>query len=164
VVTGDLRLDAVAWDEVSPRKAFGPLDDVDRVAAMRTLQATFDATVVRPLTTGRAGAIDATFTADAAARATGQDRAALFDEGLPKVKDLEATKADVRLTALDGGDGPKLIVAKVNWDVRGAGVHVQRIGELSMVPAFGTWLVAAYTIITTRTAGGSTTTTTAVSG
>ena len=163
-VRGDLTLDNVAWDEVSPRKAFGPLDEANRTAAMKTLQATFDATVVRPLTKGRPGAIDALFTADAAARATGPDRAALFDEGLPKVRDLEATRANVRLTALDNGNGPGLIVAKIDWDVRGADVHVQRIGELSMVPVFGTWLIGAYTVITTRTAGGSTTTTTAVSG
>jgi len=163
VVTGDLTLDTVAWDEVSPRKAFGPLDDVNRFAVMKTLQATFDATVVRPLTKGKAGTIDTLFTADAAARAAGPDRVALFDEGLPRVAHLEATKANVRLTALDGGDGPRLIVAKIDWDVRGAGVHVKRIGELSMVPAFGTWLVGAYTVITTRTAGGSTTTTTAAS-
>ena len=159
----DLELDAVAWDEVSPRKAFGPLDEANRTSAMKTLQAAFDATVVRPLTKGRAGAIEALFTADAAARATGQDRAALFDEGLPRVADLEATKANVRLTALDGGAGPRLIVAKIDWDVRGDGVHVRRIGELSMVPVLGTWLIGAYTVITTRTAGGSTTTTTAAS-
>jgi hypothetical protein len=163
-VKGDLTLDTVAWDEVSPRKAFGPLDDVNRASVMKTLQATFDATVVRPLTTGKAGAIDTLFTADAAARATGQDRVALFDEGLPRVKELEASKANVRLTALDNGNGPGLIVAKIDWDVRGADVHVQRIGELSLVPVFGTWLVGAYTVITTRTAGGSTSTTTAVSG
>ncbi|MCU1485989.1 MAG: hypothetical protein JWN67_2735 [Actinomycetia bacterium] len=164
VVEGDLTLDTVAWDEVSPRKAVGPLDDVDRASVMKTLQATFDATVVRPLTTGTAGAIDALFTADAAARAAGPDRVALFDEGLPRVKDLEATRANVRLTALDNGNGPALVVAKVDWDVRGDGVHVQRIGELSLVPVLGVWMVGAYTVITTRTAGGSTTTTTAASG
>ena len=45
-------------------------------------------------------------------------------------------------------------MAKINWDLRGADVHVQRIGELSMIPVFGTWLVGAYTVITTRPAGG----------
>jgi len=164
LVKGDLTLDTVAWDEVSPRKAFGPLDDANRASVMKTLQATFDATVVGPLTKGRAGTIDTLFTADAATRANGQDRSALFDEGLPRVDDLEATKANVRLTALDNGSGPGLVVAKIDWDVRGDGVHVRRIGELSLVPVLGTWLVGAYTVITTRTAGGSTTTTTAVSG
>jgi hypothetical protein len=164
VVKGDLTLDAVAWDEVSPRKAFGPLDDANRAAAMKALQGTFDATVVDPITTGKAGSIERFFTTDALQHATGPDRAVLFDEGLRKAKDLEATKANVRLTALDDGNGPGLIVAKIDWDVRGQGVRVQRIGELSLVPVLGTWLVGAYTVITTRTEGGSTTTTTAVSG
>jgi hypothetical protein len=163
-VKGDLQLDTVAWDEVSPSKATGPLDDASRAGAMKVLQGTFDATVVAPITTGKAGAIARYFTGDALQHATGVDRAALFDEGLPRTKDLEATKANVRLTALDGGDGPGLIVAKVDWDVRGDGVRVQRVGELSLIPVLGTWLVGAYSVITTRTAGGSTTTTTAVSG
>jgi hypothetical protein len=164
VVKGDLTLDTVAWDEVSPRKATGPLDDANRASAMKVLQGTFDATVVDPITTGKAGSIRRFFTGDALEHATGPDRAALFDEGLPKAKDLEATKVNVRLTALDSGNGPGLIVAKIDWDVRGDGVRVQRVGELSMIPVFGTWLVGAYSVITTRTAGGSTTTTTAVSG
>ncbi|MCU1380443.1 MAG: hypothetical protein JWN29_3426 [Acidimicrobiales bacterium] len=161
---GDLALDVVASDEVSPQHALGPLDEVNRTAAMTSLQRTFDATVVRPVTTGKAGSIDTVFTADAAARAAGQDRAALFDEGLPRVRDLVADKANVRLTALGGDDGkPALIVAKIDWDVRSADgkVRVRRIGELSMVPVLGTWLIGAYTVTTSRTVGGSTTTTTA---
>lgn len=164
-IQGDLALDVVAWDEVGPRAAQRPLDDADRNAAMKSLQATFDATVVDPLRTGKAGSIDKVFTADAVAHAAGPDRAAIYDEGLPTAKALVADKANVRLTALDGGAGPALIVAKIDWDVRSADrkVRVRRIGELSMVPVFGTWLVGAYTVITTRTVGGSTTTTTAVS-
>jgi hypothetical protein len=162
---GDLALDVVAWDEVSSARATRPLDDVNRAAAMKTLQRTFDATVVRPVTTGKAGSIEKVFTADAAARADGQDRAALFDEGLPRVRDLFGDKANVRLTALAGDDGtPALIVAKIDWDVRsGDGkVRVRRIGELSMTPVLGTWLVGAYTVLASRTVGGTTTTTTAV--
>lgn len=163
-VKGDLELDVVAWDEVSPRKATGPLDDVTRAAAMKSLQATFDATLVAPLRTGKAGSIDKAFTADAVAHAAGVDRAAIYDEGLPRVKHPVADKANVRLTALDGGAGPALVVAKIDWDVRSpdGSVRVRRIGELSMIPVLGTWLVGAYTVITTRTVGGSTTTTTAV--
>lgn len=164
-VLGDLDLDTVAWDEVSPRKAFGPLDDATRDAAMKTLQATFDATVVAPIRTGKAGSIDKAFTADAVAHAAGPDRATIYDEGLPRVKQLVADKANVRLTALDGGAGPALVVAKIDWDVRSAdrSVRVQHIGELSMIPVFGTWVVGAYTVLTTRTVGGVTTTTTAAS-
>ncbi|MCU1374087.1 MAG: hypothetical protein JWO68_1373 [Actinomycetia bacterium] len=164
---GDLKLDVVAWDQVSPAKKFGPLDDPNRASATRALQQAFDATVVDPLTKGKAGSIDRVFTGDAAARAAGQDRAALYDEGLPRVRRLVADKLNVRLTALAGTDGkPALVVAKIDWDVASADgkVRVKRIGELSMVPVFGTWLVGAYTVLTSRTVGGSTTTTTAVAG
>jgi hypothetical protein len=71
----------------------------------------------------------------------------------------------VRLTALDGGSGPTLIVAKINWDLRSANgqVRIQRVGELTLVPVYGTWVVGAYSVVTNRTIGGATTTTTAVS-
>jgi hypothetical protein len=165
VAGGDLTLDVVAWDLVSPAHALGPLDEGNRAAAMKTLQRTFDATVVQPVKTGKSGSVAAVFTPDAAARADGQDRAALFDEGLPRVRDLLGDKTNVRLTALAGADGkPALVVAKIDWDLRSADgkVRVQRIGELSMVPVLGTWLVGAYTVMTNRTVGGATTTTTAV--
>jgi hypothetical protein len=160
-----LALHVVAADEVGPSKAKAPLDEGNRTLALRTLQQTFDATLVRPVTKGTAGSIAEIFSPDAAARATGPDRAVLFDEGLPPVRTLVATSTDVRLTALDGGSGPALIVAKINWDVHSADgkVRIQRIGELSLAPIFGTWVLDAYTLVSTRTVGGATTTTTAVS-
>lgn len=162
-----VRLEAVAAELVSPHRRKGPLDDEVRDATMLVLQRTFDATVTDPLRGRRARGIDRLFTEDAAARATGADRGALFDEGLPRVRRLVGERRNVRLTGLAGDDGePALVVAKIDWDVRSGdgSVRVRRAGELSLIPVLGRWVVGAYTVITTRTVGGTTTTTTAASG
>lgn len=163
-VRSGVQLHVVGADEVSPHKAFGPLEGGTAAAATAVVQRTFDATVARPLTGGRPGSLDKVFSPDAAARATGPDRAALFDENLPDVGRMVADKADVRLTGLDGVDGrPAMVVARIDWDVRSGdrSVRVQRVGELTLVPVFGTWLVNAYTVFTNRIVGSATTTTTA---
>lgn len=154
---GDLVLDLAGADVVSRDRDRRPLGEPAAAAALRTVQRAFDATVVRPLTSGRAGDVSTFFTADAAARATGPDRGSVFDEGFRPVK-LVGTKTDVLLTGLDGGDGRvALLVAKVDWDVRAAdrSLRVRRVGELTLVPAFGTWVVSAYTLLVNRTGGAS---------
>lgn len=159
-----LELDVTAAEVVSPHQARGPLEGPTREAVLATLQKTFDATVVQALRDGRGGSLQELFTGDAAERAAGADRAALFDDDAGPVDELVVDKANVRLTGLHGATTEAaLVVAKIDWDVRSAdgSVRVQRIGELSLIPVFGSWLVGAYTVITNRTAGGETTTTTA---
>lgn len=159
-----LELDVTAAEVVSPHQARGPLEGPTREAVLATLQKTFDATVVQALRDGRGGSLQELFTGDAAERAAGPDRAALFDEDAGPVDELVLDKANVRLTGLHGETADAaLVVAKIDWDVRSAdgSIRVQRIGELSLIPVFGSWLVGAYTVITNRTAGGETTTTTA---
>lgn len=164
VTAGDLTLDVFAADIVSAQEERAPLPDSSRRAVLRVLQRTFDATVVAPLTEGRGGDLAELFTADAAARASGPDRGALFDEGFAPLEELVGTRTGVALTALAGdGGAPAIVVAKVDWDVRDAedAVRVRRVGELTLEPVFGTWFVSAYTLLVSRTAGGDTTTTTA---
>lgn len=159
-----LRLAVVGTERVSPHRTLGPVGEPDRAAVLEVLQTTFDATVVEPLAGNPPASIESVFTAPAAERATGADRAALFDEGLPAVDRLVGDKTNVRLTGLEGDDASlALVVAKIDWDVRSAdgSVRIQRIGELSLIPVFGSWLVGAYSVITTRTISGATTTTTA---
>lgn len=161
-----LQLTTVAADVVGPQRGREPLDTEVRNATMRVLQATFDATVVDAMrgTRTRPIAVRRLFTDDAAARATGPDRPALFDEDLPPIERLVAERRNVRLTGLAGDDGePALVVAKIDWEVRSGngGVRVRRAGELSLVPAEDRWVIGAYTVITTRTVAGATTTTTA---
>lgn len=157
-------LQITAADLVSPHQARGPLDAPTADAALAVVQKTFDATVVKPLRQGKGGSLQSVFTDDAAARATGPDRAVVFDEGAGRVNTLVADKADVRLTGMHGATPQtELVVAAIDWDVRSAdgSVRVKRVGELSLIPVFGTWMVGGYSIVTSRTAGGETTTTTA---
>lgn len=157
-------LDVVGTERISPHRHIEPLDAGTHAAVLEALQTTFDVTVVGPVTGQDPEPTESVFTVDAAARATGPDRAVLFDEGLPAVGVLVADKTNVRLTGLDGDDGkPALVIAKIDWDVRSddGAVRIQRVGELSLIPVLGRWLVGAYSVITTRTTGGATTTTTA---
>lgn len=163
----DIELGVTGADLVSPHQNLAPLDEPVRLAVLENLQQVFDATVLRPLTEGEAGSIQALFTGDAAERAAGPDRAVLFDDGLPRVERLVADRADVRLTGLDGDTRrPAMVIARIDWDVRDPDgeVRVQRVGELTLVPVFASWLVRAYSVVSTRTTGTGTTTTTAAAG
>lgn len=163
---GDLDLDVFAAEVVSAQQDRRPLPAPARRQALRVLQRIFDATVVDPLTTGTGGDVTQLFTADAAARATGPDRGAVFDEGFAPIDHLVGRTTSVALAGLAGDDGaPVMLVAEIDWDVRDAAdaVRVRHVGELTLVPAFGTWVVGAYTLLVSRTAGGRTTTTTAAS-
>jgi hypothetical protein len=162
---GDLILDVVGDDLVSPVRATEPLPASDRKVLEKQLQKAFDATVALPLVKGHAGTIKTVFSPDAAGRAFGPDRAAMFDEGFTRVRKLEGTRTDVRLTGLAADDGAlRTVVAKFDWDVRSRadGIRIHRVGELTLVPVFGTWVVTAYSVIVDRTLGGATTSTTAV--
>jgi hypothetical protein len=81
------------------------------------------------------------------------------------VTKLETSAHVVQLTGFaDDADQLSLVVAKFVWDVTGDGgrVHLVRTGELTLSPAFGSWLVSAYEVTNTRTVRGATSTTTAV--
>lgn len=164
---GALDLQLVGADVVSPHRAMSPLDPGTAGAALEAVQRAFDATVVAPLRDGEIGALDESFTADAAERAGGVDAAAVLDGGLGEPGPIKLEKGDVLLTALAGdGDRPEVVVARIDWDVRSPEreLQVRRAGELTLVPGFGRWFVGAYTVLTSRTIGGETTSTTAASG
>jgi hypothetical protein len=150
---------------VSPTRAVRPMDDATGTAVLAITQRFFDATVAEPLTKGTAGSLSTAFTADAAQQATTADRAAMFDEGLPRVRSLRAKTEVVQVNGFaDDADHLAIVIAKFSWDVTGDGgtVHVVRTGELTLTPVFGSWLVSAYEVTSTRTAAGTTTTTTSV--
>lgn len=152
-------------DLVSPAQGVRPLDERTTKAVMASVQQLFDATVLDPLTHGQAGSIDRVMTDDAVRQAATVDRAAMYDEDLPRVTRVDAPKALVQLTALAGdNDAPALVVAKFAWDVTGDGgsVHIVRSGELSLIPVLGTWLIGAYNVANSRVVNGTTTTSTAV--
>jgi hypothetical protein len=153
-------------DLISPAAGIRKLDDavVDQVGPLT--QRYFDATVQEPLLTGKRGDISKFFTATAAKDATGPDRGAVFDVGLPRVRILKAEGRSVQFTGYaDNADRLALVVAKFVFDVSGDGtrVHVVHRGELMVEPLFGSWYVTGYNVITSRTTGGVTTTTKATS-
>lgn len=164
VEADQLRLQVTAATSVSPHRASGPVDGPTSEAVLEVVQKTFDATVTAPLAEGKLGSLQGVFADDVAARASGPDLGAVFDAGLGKPSYLELDKGDVALMSLSGdGDRPALVVARIDWDLRSPerDLRVQRVGELTLEPAFGTWLVTGYSILTTRTRGDATTTTTA---
>ena len=148
-------------DLISPVAPLRPLDGPTAKAVLRTTQRFFDASITEPLRTGRRGSIKTLFTAGAAEDARGPDEGALFDVGLPRVRTLRSASHVVLLTGYAGEDNQvMLVVAKVAWDVRGDGKRVRVVhrGELTLVPAFGSWFIDGYNLIATRTVGGTTTT------
>ena len=157
--------EVAAGELISPARGIRPLDDPTKARVLAAVQKLFDATLVDPLTAGQAGSIDSVFTNDAVRQAATVDRAAMYDEALPRITRLKADKAEVQLTGLAGGnDQAALVIAKFGWDVTGDGgkVHIVRSGELSLIPVLGTWLIAAYDVANATTVDGTTTTTTAV--
>jgi hypothetical protein len=152
-------------DIVSPNHDQQPLDVRTRGAVTAVLQQLLDDSVVQPLSHGRTGNVGHLFTTAAGLRAVFDDHGAFFDEGVPLVEQLDATVADVQLSALaDDQDHPALVVAKFDWELtaNGGNVHVVHRGELSLIPAFGAWLVGAYDVAAARSVNGNTTSTTAV--
>jgi hypothetical protein len=166
-VKASVDLDVTRAELVSPHQALGPLEGGTRDAVAGVVEKLLLVTSADPLAEGKAGPGFADlFTPDAGARAANADRAAFFDEGVPRFGDLKPTTATLELTGLAGIEDPKtqLVVAKFAWDVASAthpGDSVHRTGELSLVPSGNEWKIGAYTIVVTRTVNDETTTTTA---
>jgi hypothetical protein len=165
-----VKLDVSRAELVSPHQVLGPLDPATTDKVRTVVERMLLVTSASPLVEGRAGAGFAElFTPDAGARAASSDRAAVFDEGLPRFGTLHTDTARVGLTGLAGTLDPStaLVVAKFDWDVTSVdrpNDRVTRTGELSLIPVGGTWKIGAYTVVVTRTIDDTTTTTTAKSG
>jgi hypothetical protein len=162
-----VELDVTRAELVSPHAAKAALDAGTRDAVQDVVERLLLITSAGPLVEGKAGGGFADlFTADAGARAANADRAAFFDEGVEDFGELTPVEARVGMSGLVGlmDPKPKLVVARFRWIVDGAGGdHIERTGELSLVPAGDTWKIGAYTIAVTRDLGGASTTTTASS-
>lgn len=146
----------------------------DQVTA--TVKGYFDKAPQQPHPSpGGSGAPPATgvepfFTAAAAGRLGGPDRAALVDEGFPGPIDAVRTrKENVALGAL-GDDAGRFEVVTATFEVaqdvvaKATTFTIDRSGDLVLVPDGGTWKIAAYHIRVTRQGGGKTTTSKAALG
>jgi len=160
-----LPLTVTAADLVSPDNAMATFEHPARAIIEKKVQRVFEATVVKPLTTGAGGKLNDLFTQDAADRANVVDRAAMFDENQPRMTRVVPDQLEIQLTGLAGGDGnPVLVVAKLAWRVHSPdkSLRVERDGELTFTSVFGDWFVSAYEMAVTRISGATSTTTTAV--
>ncbi|MFN2503639.1 MAG: hypothetical protein ABR540_05300 [Acidimicrobiales bacterium] len=141
----------------------GPSGEVLRTRVIGALDRYLTEAVVRPLRSGEpAGGLDAVFGGLAVSRLTGPDRAALVDEGLPPVTDVDVETATVKVSALNGPSGTGVVVAAIRLSVTGrvgkTPVTIERTGELLLAPEGETWKVHGYDIRVTRdTAAGTTT-------
>lgn len=162
-------LDVRSADLVSTHAARGPLPADVTSEITELVEELLTITSAEPLTLGEAGAGFADlFTPDAGAAAAGEDRAAIFDEGLPSFGTLEPANTSIAITALNGAMSTEAAFAVVDlqWDVRGsrnATDRVVRTGELSLVRGETGWKIAAYDLHVERTIADETTTTTASS-
>lgn len=125
-----------------------------------------DATVTPLREAEPAGDLGGIFTGPALERAAGPDRAALLDEGLPRVARLNVGDASAQLTALVGADGVAVVAAGIHVLVTGAvtggGLTIERSGELHLARDGDAWKVSGYDVSVTRSGpdGVITTTTT----
>jgi hypothetical protein len=129
---------------------------------------------VEPLRSGApAGDLAPVFAGAALSRASGLDRPALVDEGLPKVSsDLDVVAQPVAITGLGDQDGNLVaLTATIDLDITAAAqgkdrpLHIVRTGYFVLSPdAAGAWKVSAYRIGVTRDRGSLDATTSTVAG
>lgn len=125
---------------------------------LATLDRYLDVAVVAPLRSGGgAGPLDDLFTASAARRVASSpaDRAALVDEGLPKLERIRKQRAVATLAALADRDGSVRVVSvdvdlRLLADLDGEQVTIARAGELVLVPEGGAWRIDSYDLRASR--------------
>ncbi len=151
------------------------LDDAVRDQMIETVKQYVQVATIDPIRSGHVAKVAPLFTAAAAARAEGVDRAVLVDEGLPRAtSDITATAVPVPITVLADQSGA-LLLASAGLDLTVATktadgpVEIHRVGSLTFAPDAGTWKVAGFDLSVSRAgsgvdaavkAGGSTSTST----
>lgn len=122
-----------------------------------TLNRYLDGAVIAPMRSGRVAAdLPSIFTASAAQRLGGPDRATLVEEVAPGASRRGSVDdASARLTGLrESGGSILMVAAKVDVVLRtgasGAETRVARSGELVLVPDGGAWRIDGYDLRVTR--------------
>jgi hypothetical protein len=161
----------LARGDVAVQSAGGDvaLDDTTQQAVLATAQHYVDAAVVGPLTQGAVGTdFPALFDPSVAAAANGPDRAALTDEGVPKITAKPAVSAaPVRIDALADNHGQvQLLAATFTLAIQGATaagpLTINRNVELTLTRnPDGNMLISAYRVSVGREVADATTATTA---
>ena len=124
-------------------------------------------TLVIPLRSGQpVGDVSGLFSAPALERLSGQDRAALFDEGLPKPEKVHVDEATANISALVGPDGVAVLAAVLRIvmtvTLDGVPFGIERTGEFELSAEGDYWKVSGYDISATRSGPEGVVTTTTV--
>ncbi len=139
------------------------VDDAVRNQMLDTVKRYIQAATIDPLRTGRGGpALAPLFTASAATRVQGSDRAVLVDEGLPSATgDITAKTLPVAITVLADQTG-NLVLATAEFDVSvgtqtaHGPVKIRRVGQLTLAPDAGIWKIAGFDLSVRRDGKGIT--------
>ncbi|MGH9190020.1 MAG: hypothetical protein ACRD0Q_08325 [Acidimicrobiales bacterium] len=159
------RFSVTSFDLFGPVASLPEAVEQTRVAVTSTLDAYLQRAVFQPLdTSGPAGDLAPVFTAAAATRLSGRDRAVLVDEGL--AVDGGTAKLDsavVAMHALSGADGrPSVVNANVDFKVLAGTsdlpVTIARRGDLVLVEEAGSWRIDSYDVVVGRSTPSGTTT------
>ncbi len=155
-----LQLTTTNVESAGPAVAF-PADVRDQAA--QVVNSYVEGAVVTALRTGTSDPrFTQVFTPDAAAKATGPDRAVVTDDGVEKTTgSIDPSKATFALTALADTAGHVVLVsAALTLDLRapvaGGTLHLTRLGDLVLAPSGGAWRVAGYDLAVTRDGPGVT--------
>lgn len=111
--------------------------------------------VTRPLTSGQPAALDDVLTSSALRSLTAPQRAALTDEGRPRLTGFSVNRFDLGITALAGQDGVvgavdvSLDLAVSGTGPDGAALSIERKGDLSLVPEGFAWRIDAFELSVT---------------
>jgi hypothetical protein len=117
--------------------------------------------VIKPAEKHRKAAdLSPLFDQGAAARQAGFDRAALYEESLPKVTALKAQADPVELTGLSDANGAfVLVTAKFNLTLdaktEAGAVTVKRATELTFAPQSNEWRITSYDVRVERSGPGT---------
>jgi hypothetical protein len=132
-----------------------------QAAILKAVGEYVDKGVIKPVQKHRkAPDLSALFDQGTAARLTGFDRGALFEEGLPKVTALKAQADPVELTALSDANGTfVLVTAKFNFTLDAKTAHgavtVKRATELTFAPQGTEWRITGYDVRVERSGPGT---------
>lgn len=137
------------------------LPEVTRDEILATVRDYVERATVQPIESGKPVPTDIArlFTADAAARVSGRDRASwdtLVDDGVPRATGrVTTTVAPTNLTALTDASGAVVLVsATLGVDARAdtarGKLQVQRSGELVFAPVAGAWKIFGFDVSVQR--------------
>ena len=134
-------------DVVGPAAPTHALVDPTLSEVVEVVDRFLDVTSLHPLTGPPGPGLAEVMTDDAAQQATTDDRAVVFDEGVPSAPRSRRSRRPSTFRRSPGRPTTSSWSwPAVVWEVRGA-VGVRRTGELTLVPTAAGWRISAYDLV-----------------